>query len=186
MILRNTARRSRHSSRPSCRTRLLRDHSTCGKTWLSQFEVQERQRTGIASLHIGFNKVFGYYIEVRKSHLNQVPEDYVRKQTLVNAERFVTPALKDREVQMLRAEEQALHLERQLYSQLCEHLASHTMRIQHVAQMLGQLDVLTALAEVALTRQYCRPQLDNSRHHHYGWPPPYFRGDLSRRALRAK
>ena len=95
----------------------LRNHSICGKTWLSQFEVQERQRTGIASLHIGFNKVFGYYIEVRKSHLNQVPEDYVRKQTLVNAERL-SPFLKDREVQMLRAEEQALHLERQLYNQL--------------------------------------------------------------------
>ncbi len=156
--------RDGHVIRPGYHAELdsLRDYSTCGKTWLSQFEVQERQRTGITSLHIGFNKVFGYYIEVRKSHLTQIPEDYVRKQTLVNAERFVTPALKDREVQMLRAEEQALHLERQLYSQLCEHLASHTMRIQHVAQMLGQLDVLTALAEVALTRQYCRPQLDDS------------------------
>ena len=156
--------RDGHVIRPGHHAELdsLRNHSICGKTWLSQFEVQERQRTGIASLHIGFNKVFGYYIEVRKSHLNQVPEDYVRKQTLVNAERFVTPALKDREVQMLRAEEQALHLERQLYNQLCEHLAAHTKRIQHVAQMLGQLDVLAALAEVALTRQYCRPQLDNS------------------------
>jgi DNA mismatch repair protein MutS len=156
--------RDGHVIRPGYHAELdsLRDHNICGKTWLSQFEVQERQRTGIASLRIGFNKVFGYYIEVRKSHLKQIPEDYVRKQTLVNAERFVTPALKDREVQMLRAEEQALHLERQLYDQLCEHLASHSTRIQHVAQMLGQLDVLTALAEVALTRQYCRPQLDNS------------------------
>jgi DNA mismatch repair protein MutS len=140
----------------------LREYSTSGKTWLSHFEAQERQRTGITSLRIGFNKIFGYYLEIRKSQLAQVPDDYVRKQTLVNAERFVTSALKDREVQMLRAEEQALHLERQLYDQLREQLASHTTRIQHVAQLLSQLDVLTALAALASTRQYCRPQLDNS------------------------
>jgi DNA mismatch repair protein MutS len=157
--------RDGHVIRPGYHTELdsLREYSTSGKTWLSHFEAQERQRTGIASLRIGFNKVFGYYIEIRKSQLAQAPEDYVRKQTLVNAERFITPALKDREVQMLRAEEHALHLERQLYDQLREQLAAHTTRIQHVAQVLSQLDVLTALAEVASTRQYCRPQLDNSQ-----------------------
>lgn len=140
----------------------LREYGTSGKTWLNHFEIQERQRTGIPSLRIGFNKVFGYYIEIRKSQLVQVPDDYVRKQTLVNAERFVTPALKDREVHMLRAEEQALQLERQLYDQIRTQLASHIARIQYVAYMLSQLDVLTALAEVAVIRQYSRPQLDNS------------------------
>jgi DNA mismatch repair protein MutS len=140
----------------------LRAYDTSGKTWLSQFEAQERQRTGIASLRIGFNKVFGYYIEVRKAHLAQVPDDYLRKQTLVNAERFITPALKDREVQMLRAEEQALQLEQQLYDTVCQQLALNAVRIQHMAQLLSQLDVLIALAEAAVTRQYCRPQLDHS------------------------
>jgi DNA mismatch repair protein MutS len=157
--------RDGHVIRPGYHAELdaLREYSASGKTWLSHFEAQERQRTGIASLRIGFNKVFGYYIEIRKSQLAQVPDDYVRKQTLVNAERFITPALKDREVQMLRAEEHALHLERQLYDQLREQLAAHTTRIQHIAQVLSQLDVLTALAEVASTRQYCRPRLDNSQ-----------------------
>jgi DNA mismatch repair protein MutS len=140
----------------------LRDYGTSGKTWLGQFEAQERQRTGISSLRIGFNKVFGYYIEIRKAHMAQVPDNYQRKQTLVNAERFITPALKEREVQMLRAEEQVLSLEYQLFEALRQQLAGHTRRIQHLAQVLSQLDVLTALAEVAAARQYCRPQLDSS------------------------
>jgi DNA mismatch repair protein MutS len=140
----------------------LREYSTSSKTWLNHFEAQERQRTGIASLRIGFNKVFGYYIEVRKAHLTQAPEDYQRKQTLVNAERFITPALKEREVQMLRAEEQALSLEHQIFEALRNQLANHTKRVQRLARILSQLDVLAALAELAATRQYCRPQLDTS------------------------
>jgi DNA mismatch repair protein MutS len=140
----------------------LREYSTSGKTWLGHFEMQERQRTGIPSLRVGFNKVFGYYIEVRKMHLAQVPGDYQRKQTLVNAERFITPALKDREVQMLRAEEQAASLESHLFDALRHQLAQHTKRVQHLAQVLSQLDVLAALAEVAAIRQYCRPRLDAS------------------------
>jgi DNA mismatch repair protein MutS len=140
----------------------LREHGTSGKSWLSQFEAQERQRTGISSLRIGFNKVFGYYIEVRKAHLAQVPDDYQRKQTLVNAERFITPALKDREVLMLRAEERAIALEQQLFDALRHQLVQHLKRMQHTAQVLSQLDVLATLAEVAATRQYCRPHLDPS------------------------
>ncbi|MBM3227180.1 MAG: DNA mismatch repair protein MutS, partial [Candidatus Tectomicrobia bacterium] len=123
---------------------------------------QERQRTGIASLRIGFNKVFGYYIEVRHTHLAQVPDDYLRKQTLAQAERFITPALKDREVHMLRAAEEALALERQLYDALQRTLAQHVQRLQHMAQLLSQLDVLATLAEVAVARQYHRPTLDES------------------------
>lgn len=140
----------------------LRDDAASGTAWLSDFEVQERQRTGIASLRIGFHKVFGYYIEVRQAHLAHVPETYLRKQTLAHAERFITPALKDREIQMLRASEEALALERQLYDALVQQLASHVTRLQHMAQVLSQLDVLAALAEVAATRHYTRPTVDSS------------------------
>jgi DNA mismatch repair protein MutS len=140
----------------------LREHGASGTAWLNHFEAQERQRTGIASLRIGFNKVFGYYIEVRKAHLSQVPAEYLRKQTLVNAERFITPALKDREVSMLRAAEEARGLERQLYETLHQQLAQHAQRLQGMAQVLSELDVLAALAEVAVTRQYSRPTLDDS------------------------
>jgi DNA mismatch repair protein MutS len=140
----------------------LRELGTSGKTWLSHFEAQERQRTGIASLRVGFNRVFGYYLEIRKAHLAQVPDDYLRKQTLVNAERFITPALKDREVHMLRAEEQAVSLEGQLYTALHQQLAQNAQRIQRLAQTVSQLDVLAGLAEVAVTRQYGRPRLDTS------------------------
>jgi len=140
----------------------LREQGASGTAWLNHLEAQERQRTGIPSLRIGFNKVFGYYLEVRKAHLSHVPAEYLRKQTLVHAERFITPALKDREVHMLRAAEEALSLERQLYAALQHQLAQHVHRIQQMAQILSQLDGLAALAEVAVARQYCRPTLDDS------------------------
>jgi DNA mismatch repair protein MutS len=141
----------------------LRELGTSGKSWLEKFEAQERERTGVGSLRIGFNKVFGYYIEIRKSYLAQVPSDYQRKQTLVNAERFVTPALKEREVQMLRSEEEALSLEHRLYEDLRQRLIMNIKRIQQQAVLLSQLDVITGLAETAAVNQYCRPQLDMSR-----------------------
>jgi DNA mismatch repair protein MutS len=140
----------------------LREDSTSGKAWLTEFEAQERERTGIASLRVGFNKVFGYYIEVRQAHLAHVPADYLRKQTLAHAERFITPILKDREIRMLRAEEEATRLEHQLYEALQEQLAQHAARLQHMAQIVSQLDVFAALAEAAVTRQYCCPTLDMS------------------------
>ena len=156
--------REGHVIRPGYHAELddLRDRDASGKNWLSAFEGQERQRTGIASLRIGFNKVFGYYIEVRKSLSDRVPEDYSRKQTLVNAERFITPALKDHEVRMLRAEEHAAQLEQALYDAIRQQLLQHTARLQHMAHLLSQLDVLAALAETAVTQQYCRPALDDS------------------------
>jgi DNA mismatch repair protein MutS len=156
--------RDGHVIRPGYHPELdaLREHGVSGTAWLNYFEAQERQRTGIASLRIGFNKVFGYYIEVRKAHLPQVPAEYLRKQTLAHAERFITPALKDREVHMLRAAEEAQALERQLYETLHQQLAQHAQRFQRMAQILSELDVLAALAEVAVTRQYCRPTLDDS------------------------
>ena len=142
--------------------RALREESTSGKSWLSEFEAQERERTGISSLRVGFNKVFGYYIEVRKTHLDQVPDYYVRKQTLVNAERFIVPVLKDREVQMLRAADEAVSLEHQLYDALVKQLSDNAGRLQHMAQIVSQVDVVAALAHTATIRQYCRPTLDVS------------------------
>ena len=138
----------------------LREESTSGKNWLSEFEAQERERTGISSLRVGFNKVFGYYIEVRKTYLSQVPDDYVRKQTLANAERFIVPALKDREVRMLRAAEEAIRLEHQLYDTLVKKLVDNAGRLQQMAQIVSQIDVIAALAHTATIRRYCRPTLD--------------------------
>lgn len=140
--------------------RTLREESTSGKNWLSEFEAQERERTGISSLRVGFNKVFGYYIEVRKTYLSQVPDNYVRKQTLVNAERFIIPVLKDREVQMLRAAEEAISLEHQLYDGLVKQLVDNAGRLQQMAQIVSQIDVVAALAHTATIRRYCRPTLD--------------------------
>lgn len=140
----------------------LRDADASGKTWLNAFETQERERTGINALRIGFNKVFGYYIEVRKAHAEKVPDTYIRKQTLVNAERFITPDLKEHEVRMLRSGEHATRLEQELYDALRQVLLQHTVRLQQMAQLLSQLDVLSGLAELAVTRQYCRPTLDLS------------------------
>jgi DNA mismatch repair protein MutS len=113
-------------------------------------------------LRIGFNKVFGYYIEVRKTQQDRVPETYIRKQTLVHAERYITPALKDHEVGMLRAEERAVQLEQELYDALRQTLLQHTGRLQQMARLLSQLDVLASLADVAVARQYCQPTLDMS------------------------
>jgi DNA mismatch repair protein MutS len=140
----------------------LRDADASGKDWLSAFEARERERTGIHALRIGFNKVFGYYIEVRKTHADKVPDSYIRKQTLVNAERFITPDLKEHEVRMLRSGEHATRLEQELYDALRQELLQHTARLQQLAQLLSQLDVLASLAELAVTRQYCRPTLDLS------------------------
>lgn len=140
----------------------LRAHATAGTEWLNEFEAQERQRTGIASLRIGFHKVFGYYLEVRNASLAQVPAEYLRKQTLAHAERFVTPALKDREVHMLRAAEEAAQLEARLYDAVRQRLAQSAPRVQQMAQILSQLDVLAALAESAVTHHYSCPTLDMS------------------------
>jgi DNA mismatch repair protein MutS len=140
----------------------LRDADASGKDWLSAFEAQERARTGINALRIGFNKVFGYYIEVRKTHAEKVPDTYIRKQTLVNAERFITPDLKEHEVRMLRAGEHATRLEQELYDALRQALLQYTARLQQMAHLLSQLDVLASLAELAVARQYCRPTLDLS------------------------
>ncbi|NLK51917.1 MAG: DNA mismatch repair protein MutS [Syntrophomonadaceae bacterium] len=142
----------------------LREASGGGKQWMANLEGQERARTGIKSLKVGFNKVFGYYIEVTNANLGQVPEDYQRKQTLANAERFITPELKEYEVLILGAEEQVKDLEYRLFVQVRDQVNQQARRILQTAHALAELDVLVALAEVAVENNYCKPvvHLDRS------------------------
>lgn len=142
--------------------RLSRD----AKIWMAEYEGRERQNTGIASLKVRYNKVFGYFIEVSRSNLAAVPQNYVRKQTLVNAERFITEELKDFETQVLEADEKRLDLEQQLFSQLRQKMAGESKRLQKMAESLAQLDCFAALAEVAAHYNYCAPQLDCSKNFH--------------------
>ncbi|MDX2266836.1 MAG: DNA mismatch repair protein MutS [Bryobacter sp.] len=140
----------------------LRDIQRNSKQYLAQIEIRERDRTGIASLKVRFNNVFGYYIEISKANLHLVPADYDRKQTLVNAERFITPELKDLETKILEAEERILALERELFEALRQAAAARAPQIRSTAQAIATLDVLLALAEVAVRRRYTRPGFSSS------------------------
>jgi DNA mismatch repair protein MutS len=137
----------------------LRDGARDGKGWLARFETEERRRTGIASLKVRYNKVFGYYVEVTKANLAQVPPDYERKQTLVGGERFVTSALKDHEARVLGAEERLRALEQHLFAELLDDVAAHHPTIARTADALAAVDVLAALAEAAHRRGWTRPRL---------------------------
>ncbi len=130
-----------------------------GKDWIARLEARERSRSGINSLKVRYNKVFGYYLEVSKANLHLVPADYIRKQTLVNAERFITSDLKEYESRVLGAEEARIKRETELFQELRQRLAGEAPRLKQVARALGTLDVLAALAEVAALHQYCRPHL---------------------------
>ena len=132
------------------------------KEWVAGLERHERKRTDIKSLKVGYNKVFGYYIEVTKANLSKVPDDYVRKQTLVNAERFITPELKEHESLILNAEERRAELEGQIYRQVCEQVAAAASRMLSTAHALAELDVYAALAEVTQRNRYMRPTLNES------------------------
>jgi DNA mismatch repair protein MutS len=133
-----------------------------GKELLAGIEREERQRTGISSLKVRYNKVFGYYIEVSKANLERVPEDYERRQTLTNAERFVTAELKELESRILSAEELATQREKELFAELVGQLCDHARRIADTAERVAQLDVLAAFADRARRRDYCRPHVDTS------------------------
>ena len=128
-----------------------------GKRFIASLQSRERERTGIASLKIGYNKVFGYYLEVSKARQHSVPEDYERRQTLTNAERFVTPELKEYEARVLGAEERVLERERELLDRLCEMVRGRLVELQLTAKQLGELDVFAALAETAVREKYVRP-----------------------------
>ncbi|MBB6730374.1 DNA mismatch repair protein MutS [Cohnella zeiphila] len=146
--------------RPGFNARLdeLRVASTDGKAWIAELERQEREATGIKSLKVGFNKVFGYYLEVTKANLTALPEGrYERKQTLANAERFVTPELKEKEALILEAEENMTGLEYELFAELRDRVAGHIPRLQQLAEQVASLDVLQSFAEVSAERRYVRP-----------------------------
>ncbi len=137
----------------------LRSSSTEGKKWLAEIQVKEQERTGIKSLKIKYNKVFGYYIEISKANLQLVPDDYIRKQTLVNAERFITPELKEIENKILGAEDKSKALEYELFQELREYSLQFTAPIQEISSALATLDVLGALAECAARYRYVRPRI---------------------------
>ena len=140
----------------------LRKASTEGKGWIATLEGKERTRTGIDSLKVRYNQVFGYYIEITKTHLSRVPADYIRKQTLVNAERFMTPELKELEERVTGAEIKLLALEQELFEQLRGRLAKEVPRLQAMAQTVALLDVLAGLAETAALHRYVKPLVDKS------------------------
>ncbi|MBI4651816.1 DNA mismatch repair protein MutS, partial [Candidatus Desantisbacteria bacterium] len=133
-----------------------------GKNWIAELENTERERTGIKSLKIKFNNVFGYYIEISKANLNYVPDNYTRKQTLVNAERFITPALKEFENRILNADEKMMQIEREIFEKVRLEILNYHNDIQTSAYAVAQTDVLVSLAKIARDRNYIRPIVDNS------------------------
>ena len=140
----------------------LKEASTNGKVWLVELEAKEKEETGIKNLKIGFNKVFGYYIEVTKSNLNLVPERYIRKQTLTNGERFITEELKELEDTILGSEGKLVDLEYKLFLEIREKISKEIPRIQRTAEVVSTLDVLCSFAEVAEDLNYVMPIVDNS------------------------
>ncbi len=135
----------------------LRDAAGKGRQWLAEFQAAEQERTGIKSLKVRFNQVFGYFIEITNSNLSMVPEHYTRKQTMANAERFITPELKEYENKILGAQERAVALEFELFAQIRDEVVKHIDEIQRNARAAAEADVLAAFAENALTRRYVRP-----------------------------
>jgi DNA mismatch repair protein MutS len=132
------------------------------KTWVTEFETKEKERTGIKSLKVGYTSVFGYYIEISNANKHLAPPEYQRKQTLTNAERYITPELKDQETKILNAETKIEKLEYRLFSELREKTASHIREIQKIAKLTAELDVLVSLATVAAHNNFCRPRILNS------------------------
>lgn len=141
----------------------LREISRGGKQYLLNMQQRETERTGISSLKIGYNNVFGYYIEVRNAHKDKVPEDWIRKQTLVNAERYITQELKDYEQQILSAEDKIYALESAIYGALVSKIQESIRSIQANSAIVAKLDVLAGFAELALENRYCRPEVNSGQ-----------------------
>ncbi len=134
------------------------------RDWIAGLEKKEKATHGIKTLKVGYNKVFGYYIEISKSYLDQVPESYIRKQTLVNAERFITPELKEYESIVLNAEEQIRSLENQIFYEICETLSKSTENFLRLADQIATIDVFLSLAQSASENNYCKPELREDQH----------------------
>ena len=139
----------------------LKTAQTEGKNWLIKLEADEKEKTGIKNLKVGFNKVFGYYLEVTKSNLNLVPERYIRKQTLTGAERYITEELKNLENQILGAEEKVVNLEYEAFTNIRQEIAKNVVRLQTTSEVVSTLDVLASFAEVAEDMNYCKPDVNN-------------------------
>ena len=140
----------------------LREDMTDGQGIISRIEAQEKERTGIKTLKVGYNRVFGYYIEVSRMYSDQVPAEYIRKQTLANAERYITQELKELEARVLGAKDRSVALEYRIFCEIRNTVASHLERIQSTAQVLAGLDVLASFAEVSVRQNYCRPTIELS------------------------
>ena len=140
----------------------LKTATTEGKNWIIRLEAEEKEKTGIKNLKVGFNKVFGYFIEVTKSNLNQVPDRYIRKQTLTNAERFITEELKNLENQILGAEEKVVNLEYNAFTEIRQEIAKNIKRLQKTATVVATLDVLASFAQVAEDMNYCMPEVNST------------------------
>ncbi len=138
----------------------IRTKSTSSRQYLANLERQERERTGIKNLKVGYNRVFGYYIEISNSNLPQVPQDYIRKQTLVNGERFFTPELKEYETQILHAQERINEMESDIFYWICGQIAAAAEPVLNLAHSIARIDVLAALAEIAIRNNYARPELN--------------------------
>ena len=141
----------------------LRKIARHGKEYLLEVQQREIERTGISSLKIGFNNVFGYYLEVRNTYKDSVPEEWIRKQTLVNAERYITEELKEYEQKILGAEERIYALESQIYAELVARIQSEISMIQKNCRILARLDVLSGFSDLAVTNRYCRPMMNDSK-----------------------
>ncbi|MCR4418250.1 MAG: DNA mismatch repair protein MutS [Ignavibacteria bacterium] len=139
----------------------LRNLSTSGKDYLAQLQARERERTQIPSLKVAYNKVFGYYIEVSNAHKNKVPQDYIRKQTLVNAERYITPELKQYEEKILNAEERIYQLETEFFNELRITISDEAEKVQKNAQLIAALDCFLSFAEVAIENNYVKPEVND-------------------------
>lgn len=145
--------------KPGCDEELdrLKSISNDGKNWIAQLEARERERTGIPLLKVGYNKIYGYYIEVTKKNSERVPTDYIRKQSLVNAERYISPELKDYETEITGAEVKIAELETALFQKVRQSVAAEGARIQHMARVISNIDALLAFAEASHHYNYCRP-----------------------------
>ena len=139
----------------------LKTAQTEGKNWLIKLEAEEKEKTGIKNLKIGFNKVFGYFLEVTKSNLDLVPDTYIRKQTLTNAERYITEELKNLENQILGAEEKVVVLEYEAFTKIREEISKNIVRLQKTSEIVSTLDVLTSFSQVAEDMNYCMPEVNS-------------------------
>jgi len=136
--------------------------SVDGKAWIARLQESERERTGISTLRVGYNRVFGYYIEISRAHDDKVPEDYITKQTLVSSQRYVTQDLKIREQTIISADARRIALEREIFDTICETVSRESEAIQRIASAVATLDILSSLAVTALERNYCRPEINET------------------------